>query len=129
MAKSSSAFSRAGFSPLILLAFFILIFVGDTLHLFEHQELGLVDLRFRLRPPRMPHSDIVVVEIDDQSINRIGHWPWPRSYHATLLTLLSEYKPRIVLYDVLFTEASLQPQDDELFAYSLKKAGNVILAF
>ena len=38
-------------------------------------------------------SDIVVVEIDNASIERLGHWPWPRSVHASLLTQLAKAKP------------------------------------
>jgi len=51
-------------------------------------------------------SDIVVVEIDNTSIERLGHWPWPRSVHASLLAQLAKAKPAAVIYDVLFTEAA-----------------------
>lgn len=129
MARLRLPFLRFSLPLILILGFVLLIFLGDTFHVFEVQELGFVDLHFRLRPPRIPHPDIVVVEIDDQSINRIGHWPWPRSYHATLLEVLSSYNPRIILYDVLFTEASTDPAEDQLLAYAMKKAGNVIAAF
>lgn len=127
--RSPSVLSRPWFRLSLVLGFSLLIFLGDALHFFESQELGFTDLRFRLRPPRLPHEDIVVVEIDDESISRIGHWPWPRSYHAALLKALSSYRPRLVLYDVLFTEASTDPEADRLFAYALKNTGNVILPF
>ncbi|WP_144155106.1 CHASE2 domain-containing protein [Paraburkholderia sp. BCC1885] len=51
-------------------------------------------------------ADIVVVEIDNASIERLGHWPWPRSVHANLLTQLARAQPAAVIYDVLFTEAA-----------------------
>lgn len=113
----------------LILGFFFLVFLADSFHLFEAQELGFLDLRFQLRGSRPPHSDIVIVEIDDQSINRIGHWPWPRSYHATLLSVVNAYHPRLILYDVLFTEVSTQPNDDQLLAYAIQEAGNVINSF
>ncbi|WGS53411.1 CHASE2 and HATPase_c domain-containing protein [Paraburkholderia sp. D15] len=53
--------------------------------------------------------DIVVVEIDNASIARLGRWPWPRSVHARLLERLAEAKPAAVIFDVLFTEAN--PED------------------
>jgi len=127
--RSPSLLSRPWFHLSLILGFSLLIFLGDALHLFEPQELGFTDLRFRLRPPRLPHEDIVVVVIDDESVSRIGHWPWPRSYHAALLKALSSYRPRLVLYDVLFTEASTDSEADRLFTYALKNAGNVILPF
>ena len=129
MGKPHSFFPQIRISLVILLALVLLVFLGDQFNFFENQELGFLDLRFQLRPERVAHPDIVIVDVDDQSINRIGHWPWPRSYHAALLTALATYRPRLILYDVLFTEASTQPKEDELLAYSMRQAGNVIGAF
>ena len=129
MGKPRSVFPQIRISLVILLALVLFVFLGDQLNFFENQELGFLDLRFQLRSERAAHPDIVIVDVDDQSINRIGHWPWPRSYHAALLTALTAYRPRLVLYDVLFTEASTQPKEDELLAYSMRQAGNVIGAF
>ena len=109
-----------------ILGFVLLIFLADALHLFDHQELGFVDLRFRLRGAQAAHPDIVIVEIDDASISQIGHWPWPRSYHAALLKILASYHPRLILYDVLFTEESTQPEEDQLLSAAAREAGNVI---
>ena len=124
-----SAFFRSWIPWAVLLGFALLVFLGDAFRAFEAQELSFLDLRFRLRGERSPHPDIVIVEINDESIHRIGHWPWPRSYHAALLKTLASYGPRVILYDVLFTEASLQPQDDELLAHAIHETGNTIASF
>ena len=34
---------------------------------------------------RPPPDEVVIVAIDDASIEAIGRWPWRRSVHATLL--------------------------------------------
>src|SRR5690349_4244540 len=60
--------------------------------------------------------DIVVVDIDNQSVAALGRWPWPRSVHARLLDTLSRAQPAAVVYDVLFTEPS---PDDPSFAAGL----------
>jgi CHASE2 domain-containing sensor protein/signal transduction histidine kinase len=60
--------------------------------------------------------DIVVVEIDNASIARLGHWPWPRSVHASLLEQLAKAKPAAVIYDVLFTEPAA---DDAQLAHAI----------
>ncbi|MBC8731086.1 CHASE2 domain-containing protein [Paraburkholderia sp. UCT2] len=52
-------------------------------------------------------SDIVVVEIDNASIDALGRWPWPRSVHARLLEQIAAAKPAAVIYDVLFTEPNV----------------------
>lgn len=129
MAKSRSIFYKTGVSVVFVLVFVLLIFLADQFNFFEDHELGFLDLRLHMRPVQTAHPDIVLVDVDDESINRIGHWPWPRSYHALLLKVLSSYRPRLVLYDVLFTEVSTQPNEDDLLAFSMAEAGNVVTAF
>ncbi|RQS65219.1 CHASE2 domain-containing protein [Burkholderia sp. Bp8963] len=60
--------------------------------------------------------DIVVVDIDNPSVQALGRWPWPRSVHARLLDTLVRAQPAAVVYDVLFTEPS---PDDRTFADGL----------
>jgi adenylate cyclase len=68
---------------------------------------------------------IVIIGIDDKSIEQLGHFPsWPRSYHAQLIDMLTEAKARVIVFDVLFSE---QAPGDEEMAASIKRAGNVIL--
>ena len=61
-------------------------------------------------------SDIVVVEIDNASIAQIGRWPWPRSVHARLLEQIAAARPAAVVFDVLFTEPSV---DDTQLAHAI----------
>ncbi len=64
--------------------------------------------------PRSVRNDIVVVAIDDRSINAIGRWPWDRKVHAQLLNLLLSQKPKAVGYDVAFPEKSNTLSDEAL---------------
>jgi len=59
-----------------------------------------------------PPDDIVIIAIDNQSLQAIGRWPWPRTVHARALDRIAEAGPRNVGYDVLFVEAT--PDDAEL---------------
>jgi len=61
-------------------------------------------------------SDIVVVEIDNASVAKLGRWPWPRSVHAQLVDQLARDGAAAIVYDVLFTEPS---PDDAAFAHAL----------
>jgi adenylate cyclase len=72
-----------------------------------------------------PDNKIVIVAIDDKSLEQLGRLSsWPRSYHAQLINTLAENGARIIAFDVLFSEPA--PDDDELVA-SMKQAGNIIL--
>ena len=52
-----------------------------------------------------PASDrVVILDIDDASIELIGRWPWPRSVMANMLTKLKEAGARLVGVDVFYSE-------------------------
>jgi CHASE2 domain-containing sensor protein/signal transduction histidine kinase len=67
---------------------------------------------------RDPPDDIVVVAIDNRSLQAIGRWPWPRRVHAQALDRLAEARPRAVGYDVLFVEPT---PDDAILAAAIKR--------
>ncbi|ATE63101.1 CHASE2 domain-containing protein [Rhizorhabdus dicambivorans] len=67
---------------------------------------------------RPPPEDIVIVAIDNRSLEAIGHWPWPRSVHARLLDQLAGAQPKSVGYDVLFIEPTA---DDALLAGAVRR--------
>lgn len=79
--------------------------------------LELKSLDF-FRTPHKPHPDIVILAIDNKSLEEIGRWPWNRSIHAELLTSLASYEPELVAYDVTFSDVS-EPQADEALVKSL----------
>ena len=54
-------------------------------------------------------APIVIVEIDEKSIQAIGPWPWPRSYIAEVVSHLSVAKPRVMGIHLLFTDRELNP--------------------
>lgn len=94
--------------------------------LLEYQGL---DLLFKARGPRPVNPNIIVIEIDDRAINDFGRWPWTRGYHAELLDMLEQYKPKAVVFDILFSEPEAEhPEEDTKLALQAKKLGNVFFA-
>ncbi|WP_455917845.1 CHASE2 domain-containing protein [Pseudomonas cerasi] len=69
---------------------------------------------------------ILLVTIDDQSLKKLGQWPWPRSVHADLIDRLSAALPAGILFDVIFSEPG-DAADDQRLADAVCKAGNVLL--
>ncbi len=59
-------------------------------------------------------EDIVLVTIDDPSLQSLGRWPWPRATHAQLLSKLQAAKPKAILLDILLSEPSDATEDDAL---------------
>lgn len=73
-----------------------------------------------------PDNEIVLVEIDDESLARVGRWPWKRDIHAALIDRLGAASPRAIVYDTLFTEAS-DPADDAKLGAAMRRAGAVFV--
>jgi adenylate cyclase len=48
---------------------------------------------------------VVVVDIDDRSLETLGPWPWPRSTMAKLIDAIAEAKPAAAAVDILFAGA------------------------
>lgn len=65
-------------------------------------------------------SDLVIVEIDADSLRRLDHWPWPRRHHAGLIDRLREAGAGTVFYDVDFSSPS-GADDDRLLAEALAR--------
>lgn len=50
---------------------------------------------------------IVLVAIDDESIRKVGKWPFPREHYATLMNKLKNFGAKVIAYDVFFSEEAL----------------------
>jgi len=71
-------------------------------------------------------NDIVIVAIDDASIEALGRWPWRRAIHAALLERLRN--ARAVGMDLILAEPDgVHPADDAILAASMRRHGRVVL--
>lgn len=52
-----------------------------------------------------PDLPVRIVDIDDESLDRVGQWPWPRTTVARMLDQLMVDGAATVVFDVLFAEA------------------------
>jgi len=81
------------------------------------------DITDNLYRNQLPLENIVIIKIDDQSLQKIGRWPWDRSVFASLLEKTKEAKA--IGIDVSFFEES--PDDNEL-KNAIENLDHVILA-
>ena len=71
-----------------------------------------------------PLDNIVIVAVDDKSLQEIGRWPWSRQNYVELLKKLNG--TRLVGFDVSFFEES-NSIDDTALGRAMRDAGNVII--
>jgi CHASE2 domain-containing sensor protein len=112
-------------SPTLLLVFLALaLSYTDLLWRFDRWIYD-AELQLLTRPAS---PDIVIIEVDQKSLNQIGRWPWPRNVHARLLQLLAQAKTQAIGFDMLFAEDDPQhPELDNQFADALAAARTVVL--
>ena len=83
-------------------------------------------VRARVLAP-VPDPRIVVVDIDEASLSRMGRefgrWPWPRDTLATVLEHIERQQPAAVVWDMLFSDADrLSPGGDAAFDQAVKRS-------
>ncbi len=118
-------FSDILWGTALTLAALFFYFTGTGL---ESAELKFYDFRARLSAGVPARSDVAVIEINDDSISKVGRWPWPRSKIADMLVLLSSApaKPSVIGLNILFSEP--EKNSDAQLADLLKSKYTALVA-
>lgn len=82
--------------------------------IFTDLELKIFDYGMRARGRITTNPNIILIDIDDRSINSIGRWPWDRFIHAKMIEILSLNNADTIAYDILFHQPSEKKNDDLL---------------
>lgn len=64
----------------------------------------LFDSYQRAKPRPYTDAAVRVIDIDDETLRRLGQWPWPRTDIADLNTRLTNAGAAAIVYDVVFSE-------------------------
>jgi adenylate cyclase len=70
----------------------------------ESVTLGAFDLFQRAAPRPAPEAPVLVVDIDEESLRKLGQWPWPRTVLADLTDKLADAGAAAIGYDLIFPE-------------------------
>jgi len=104
--KASTAARRsiiilAGLLPVLLVALAKIAFPSSF-----DQTGGLVfDAFQRLSPRPWRDAGVRVVDIDEESIRRLGQWPWPRTDLAAMTRAIAEAGAASIAFDIVLSEA------------------------
>jgi adenylate cyclase len=107
--KTSSFFQTKNFGLIVgLLVFAVMLAVSTQTVLIDNLELNVLDLNFRLKnvarrtrvqegvtvEQRNPtiSPDILIIGIDDRSLDSFGRWPFPRYTHANLISTFTQIR-------------------------------------
>lgn len=120
----------------------------------ENLRLRSFDVYQQLKPRNYKPVPVRFVDLDDESLTRLGQWPWPRTRVAELVTALKQAGAAAIALDIVFSEpdrtsprqivelwpatADLDalrdtvktlPDHDEVLAKTISEAGNVVVGF
>ncbi len=92
-------------------------------------ELKTLDHRYQLyADPAKAGQDLVLVAVDEASLEAYGRWPWPRDRHGYAVQFLKDAGAKAIIFDILFLEPDDNAEEfDQSFAEHIRRAGNVFL--
>lgn len=73
-------------------------------HIFDLIEYRIFDFRLQLRGVEPQTGEVVIVAIDDNTLNELGRWPFSRSRMGDAVTHLRADGAATVAWDVVFSE-------------------------
>jgi len=103
--KKDSFWKTDWFVGLLVVFAFLLFSRSDLMQSLERKAY---DLGVRASS-RVPSDKIAVIAIDDQSIDNIGRWPWPRATQGKMLEKLANAHAKVVGNTILYSEAQKEP--------------------
>jgi CHASE2 domain-containing sensor protein len=86
--------------------------------LFDGYEARSYDARFRIKTADFEEGaidDVVIIDIDQQSINDLGnYYRWRHTYHGALIDYISQGNPAAIVFDIQF-DPEIDPDLDTSF--------------
>ncbi|MBN1869546.1 MAG: adenylate/guanylate cyclase domain-containing protein [Candidatus Omnitrophica bacterium] len=95
---------------------FLLLFLENK-PFYQILDLKLYDLMMNLRKPPAQDPRILFVEMDEEAVNNLGRWPWPRNIFAHIIDTLQSLGARQIIFDVTFSEPTQVIVDKQAVGY------------
>lgn len=100
----------------------ILVVFGHALLFKSRIDFLLQDFFYQRQSP--VSTELVIVGVDEETLDVLGRWPFPRRYHAELIKIIGEGEPTAIFMDFIFSEES---DEDDLFLAALESFDRVLI--
>jgi CHASE2 domain-containing sensor protein/predicted Ser/Thr protein kinase len=117
------------FTLMAAAAVLLIRLVAELVPAMRVPDLALLDAWQSLRGTRRPSPQVVIVAIDEKSIQRFGPPAWPRSEYVPLVERLSRAGAKVIGFDFTFGALEREAANNAAFAAAMKKAGNVVFGY
>jgi serine/threonine-protein kinase len=105
MSLPKSLIKRDWFIGLVITVLFLIF---AEIGLFSAFDREAYNLGVKFSSAREPNEKIVVVAIDDKSLQALGSWPWSRDVLAESMKLLTQTKPSVIGFTMPFDTGQYQ---------------------
>ncbi|SCZ56125.1 CHASE2 domain-containing protein [Thiohalomonas denitrificans] len=86
-------------------------FGADKPRLLQALDQRVLDTMFHWRGEEPAGGQVVIVDIDEKSLQALGQWPWPRDTVATMLANIGAGRPSAIGLDIVFAEPDRSSPD------------------
>jgi len=80
-----------------------------SFRILEGLDFLFYDLRMQARGEQLSDAPIVLLTVDDSSVEHIGRWPWSREKIAKIVTEMLRHGSRVIGFDIVFSEPQVNP--------------------
>jgi adenylate cyclase len=97
---------RFGYARLVCLALLIglaALRIADP-GAIEELRVRTFDTFQAIEPRKKTARPVVIVDIDEKSLGKLGQWPWPRTRIADLIANLTKLGAVVIAFDIVFAE-------------------------
>jgi CHASE2 domain-containing sensor protein/tRNA A-37 threonylcarbamoyl transferase component Bud32 len=124
--------ARRGLRKWVAVAVGLLVLLrlgAEVAPVMRRPDLALLDAWQKLRGTERPSPQVVIVAIDEKSIQRFGPPAWPRSEYVALVERLANAGAHVIGFDITFGTLERETENNALLAEAMKKAGNVVFGY
>ncbi|WP_258238387.1 CHASE2 domain-containing protein [Arcobacter sp. CECT 8983] len=108
-----------------LVSIFIAIF-SSTFYIFfpklpDSIDNRLRDTLFNIRGEISNTNNVIIIDIDEKSLNKLGQWPWQRNKVSKILQNLTQNEIGLIAFDIVFAEEDNSSPHKVFEEFGIKK--------
>ncbi|MEK6590918.1 MAG: adenylate/guanylate cyclase domain-containing protein, partial [Nitrospinota bacterium] len=104
MIRLKNFLAPAGYKVGLIITILSLIIYSTGIPFFHTMEFKAYDLHFLSRGKIKTGDEVIIIAVDEKSLDRFGRWPWPRRRIAELIERLKMAGAKVIAFDMVFSE-------------------------
>lgn len=99
--------SRTGLIIGIFISILVILLGRFGIGFVDSVENKILDFRFLMRGKVDTGGQVIIIAIDEKTLDELGRWPFPRSYFLNVVKNLNKNGVRVLGFDMIFSEPDI----------------------